>query len=191
MSDPESEAVRLLERIAARDETAMADFYRTFARQLYAFAVRLGGDPGQAEDVVVETMHEVWGSAGRFAGGSRVRTWLFSIARHRLVDALRREHRGRTVALDDAAELAEADDADALSRLAARQRATHLAACLERLSADHRECVHLVFYAELPLAEVAAIQGCPENTVKTRLFHAKRHLRRCLEQRLGEATHGD
>ena len=55
---------------------------------------------------------------------------------------------------------------------------------MQRLSSEHRECVHLVFFMELPLAEVAAIQSCPENTVKTRLFHAKRNLKRCLERRL-------
>jgi len=89
MPDPDRQAVSLLERIARHDEAAMAEFYRTFARQVYAFALRQAGDPGDAEDAVVETMHEVWRVAGRFAGGSLVRTWLFSIARHKLVDQAR------------------------------------------------------------------------------------------------------
>ena len=50
-----------------------------------------------------------------------------------------------------------------------------------KLSAEHRECVHLVFYEGLGLADVAALQGCPENTVKTRLFHARKKLTNCLK----------
>ncbi|MGE5793031.1 MAG: RNA polymerase sigma factor [Bacteroidota bacterium] len=185
MSDDNDEAVRLLDRIAAGEESAMADFYGRFSRQVYAFALRSCGRPEEAEDVVVEAMYEVWKSAGRFAGGSQVRTWLFSIARHKLIDRVRRAGPRHTVELDDVADGLADDDPSAFERLARAQNADALKGCMARLSPEHRECVHLVFFGELALAEVAAVQGCPENTVKTRLFHAKRQLRRCLERRLG------
>ena len=51
---------------------------------------------------------------------------------------------------------------------------------MEALSPVQRECLYLVFYEGLSLAEVAALQDCPENTVKTRLFHARRNIRQCL-----------
>ena len=54
---------------------------------------------------------------------------------------------------------------------------------MDKLSDDHRECVHLVFYEGMSLAEVASVQGCPENTVKTRLFHARQKLKNCLRMR--------
>jgi RNA polymerase sigma-70 factor (ECF subfamily) len=64
---------------------------------------------------------------------------------------------------------------------------------MQRLSEEHREAVHLVFYEGMALAEVATLQGCPENTVKTRLFHARLKLKNCLAtllQREGGAMAG-
>ena len=52
--------------------------------------------------------------------------------------------------------------------------------CMGKLTEEHRECLHLVFYEGMSLAEVAAIQRCPENTVKTRLFHARQKIKNCL-----------
>jgi RNA polymerase sigma-70 factor, ECF subfamily len=184
MGDENDRALALLERISAGDEAAMAEFYRLFARQVYAFALRHLGRPAEAEDVVVDCMYEVWNSAGRFGGRSLVRTWLFSIARFRLLDRIRKRGPENAVDIDDMKETLASDDEGGFGALAERQRSEHVAHCMDKLSPEHRECVHLVFYMELPLAEVAEIQNCPENTVKTRLFHAKRNLKRCLESRL-------
>ena len=163
----------------------MAEFYRAFAPQVHAFAMRQLGNAAEADDVVVDTMYEVWSTAKRFAGQSLVRTWLFGIARHRLLDRLRKRRPLESVDVDELAEVLPGDDEGGYDVLARRQRAAHVAHCLETLSDEHRQCMHLVFYEDLPLAEVAQIQGCPENTVKTRLFHARRKMKRCLERRLG------
>jgi RNA polymerase sigma-70 factor (ECF subfamily) len=181
----DGEARRLLDRITARDETAMAEFYRSFGRQVYAFALRQLSNPDEAEETVIETMMEVWNSAGRFAGQSQARTWLFGIARHRALDKLRRRGRNEWVDIDELGEtLADESGESGFERLAREQRAEHVAYCLERLSPEHRECLHLVFFEELGLAEAAQVQQIPEGTVKTRLFHARKNMKRCLERRL-------
>ena len=64
--------------------------------------------------------------------------------------------------------------------MAQHERQEGVRRCMDKLSAEHRECVHLVFYEGLGLAEVATLQACPENTVKTRLFHARKKLTNCL-----------
>jgi RNA polymerase sigma-70 factor (ECF subfamily) len=174
-----------LAHICLGDQGAMADFYRAFAPQVHAFAMRQLGNAAEADDVVVDTMYEVWSTAKRFAGQSLVRTWLFGIARHRLLDRLRKRRPLESVDVDELAEVLPSDDEGGYDVLARRQRTAHVAHCLETLSDEHRQCMHLVFYEDLPLAEVAQIQGCPENTVKTRLFHARRKMKRCLERRLG------
>ncbi len=185
MRTEDPEASRLLERIAGHDEAAMATFYKLFGRQVYAFALRQLSHPDEAEETVIETMMEVWNAAGRFAGQSQVRTWLFGIARHRALDKLRRRGRGEWVDIDELGEtLADENDESGFERLAREQRAEHVGHCLERLSPEHRECLHLVFFEEMGLAEVAEIQQVPEGTVKTRVFHAKKTLRRCLERRI-------
>ena len=185
MAANDDEARAWLERICLGDQGAMADFYRAFAPQVHAFAMRQLGNASEAEDVVVDTMYEVWSTAKRFAGQSLVRTWLFGIARHRLLDRLRKRRPLESVDVDELAEVLPGEDEGGFDALARRQRAEHVAHCLETLSDEHRECMHLVFYEELPLAEVAQIQGCPEGTVKTRLFHARQKMKRCLERRLG------
>ena len=74
-----------------------------------------------------------------------------------------------------------ADDPSAFDLLAQHQRHEGVRHCMGKLSSEHRECVHLVFYEGLPLADVASLQGCPEGTVKTRLFHARHKLKNCLQ----------
>ena len=185
MAADDNEARAWLARICLGDQGAMAQFYRAFAPQVHAFAMRQLGNAAEADDVVVDTMYEVWSTAKRFAGRSLVRTWLFSIARHRLLDRLRKRRPLESVDVDELADVLPGDEEGGYDALARRQRAQHVAHCLETLSEEHRECMHLVFYEELPLAEVAQIQGCPEGTVKTRLFHARQKMKRCLERRLG------
>ncbi|HSO07632.1 MAG TPA: sigma-70 family RNA polymerase sigma factor [Pelomicrobium sp.] len=185
MATDDEHARGLLSAIAGRDEAAMAAFYKLFGRQVYAFALRQLSNPDEAEETVIETMMEVWNAAGRFAGQSQARTWLFGIARHRALDKLRRRGRNEWVDIDEMGEtLADENDESGFERLAREQRAEHVAHCLERLSPEHRECLHLVFFEEMGLAEVAELQQVPEGTVKTRVFHAKKNLKRCLERRL-------
>jgi RNA polymerase sigma-70 factor (ECF subfamily) len=83
--------------------------------------------------------------------------------------------------LQEIAEVVASEDAGAFELLAQRQRREGVQHCMARLSEDHRECIHLVFYEGMSLAEVAQVQSCPENTVKTRLFHARQKLRNCLK----------
>jgi RNA polymerase sigma-70 factor (ECF subfamily) len=175
----------LLAAIVHGDERAMARFYGLFGRQVYAYLLRMLSRHDEAEDTLIEAMMEVWMHAGRFANRSQVRTWLFGIARHKALDRLRRRPDG-WVDIDDLEEvLIDENDESGFERLAREQQVGQVAYCLERLSPAHRECLHMVFFEELALAEVAEIQNVPENTVKTRVFHAKRLIKQCLERKLG------
>lgn len=169
----------LLARIGRADQAAMDVLYRREQRSVYAFALQFVSNPHDAEDVVVETFLEVWRHAARFAGNSKATTWILGIARHKALDKVRaRDH----VLLpseewDMIAETTASSDEPAADRLSRGQDAALVRECLERLPAEQRECMHLVFFHDMGLAEVASIQGVPENTVKTRLFHARRKLR--------------
>ena len=72
------------------------------------------------------------------------------------------------------------DQPGAFEQLAQHERQEGVRHCMSKLSAEHRECMHLVFYEGYSLGEIAEVQGCPEGTVKTRLFHARQRLRNCL-----------
>lgn len=176
------ELIQLIAQVAARDEAALATLYKRMSRMIYAFSLRRLNAPDVAEEVVVETMYEVWKDAPRFAGRSLVTTWILGIARHKAIDKLRSRGSEHCDPLGDEAEAVADDGPSVFDMIATRQRAGQVALCMEALPDEQRECLHLVFYEDAPLAEIATLQECPENTVKTRLFHARRKMRDCLER---------
>jgi RNA polymerase sigma-70 factor (ECF subfamily) len=176
------EVLRLLGRIENADEAAFRELYRAFSRRLYAYVLRQLNDTAQAEEIVADTLYEVWRQPAKFRGDSQFSTWLIGIARNKVLMAYRsRKPDALHDDLDDVAESVAADEPGAFEILAQQQRQAGVRQCMEKLSNEHRECVHLVFFEGMPLAEVAALQACPEGTVKTRLFHARQKLKNCLK----------
>jgi RNA polymerase sigma-70 factor (ECF subfamily) len=148
-----------------------------FARhhvRVYRFVLRLVRDEMTAEDVVNEVFLDAWRQASRFAGRSAVQTWLLAIGRFKAL-SVRRERREEE--LDDATaeSIADLSDAPALA-VEKSDKGEKLRRCLAALPPEHREVIDLVYYHEKSLEEVAQIIGIPENTVKTRMFYARKKL---------------
>ncbi len=168
----------LLQRIAAGDRLAMRVLFSRHQLRIHRFVLRLVRDEAVAEDAVSDTFLDVWRQAGDFSGRSQVTTWLMSIARFKALTALRRR---RDAGLDEewAATIPdEADTPEVISQKADKGAVIRL--CMERLTAEHREVLDLVYYHEASVDEVAEIVGIPEGTVKTRLFHARKKLAELL-----------
>jgi RNA polymerase sigma-70 factor (ECF subfamily) len=187
----DNERVRtLLERVGRQDESAFRELYKAFSRKVFAYTLNMVKDHGRAEEILVDTMYEVWRAPARFRGDAQFGTWLIGIARNKALMAYRSRRPDELHDdLDDIAETQASDSPDAFAELAAKQRSHGVKHCMGKLSNEHRECMHLVFFEGLSLAEVANVQGCPENTVKTRLFHARQKIKNCLKlmlQREGE-----
>src|ERR1700741_1006506 len=164
----------LIGRIANGDRLAMQVLYARHHVRVFRFVVRLVRDETTAEDLISEVFLDVWRQAGRFEGRSAVSTWLLSIARFKALSALRRRpdqelDAATTEAIEDLSDNPE-------DVLAKKDKAAVLRKCLEGLSADHREIIDLVYYHEKSVEEVALIVGIPENTVKTRMFYARKKL---------------
>lgn len=178
----DTQARQLLQRCAQRDQRALLELHRLLARRIHAFAWQRLRSDEDAQTVVVDTLHEVWKSAARFRGESLVSTWVLGIARFKAM-ALRRQQPGDDghEDIDDHAEHLASDAEDGEAALARWQQAQQLQRCLQELSAAHRECMQLVYYEGLGLAEVAQVQQVPEGTIKTRLFHARRQMRDCVQ----------
>lgn len=171
-------AVGLIRRMASGSEAALCEFYHAFHGRIYAFALKRLRNPADAADVLNEVMLEAWRSAARFEGRSKVLTWVLGIAHHKTIDNLRRRKNQPQDELDP--ELADDDSPSAIEALAGTQDAAQLRRCLEGLSDAHRLIVHLAFFEDLAYEEIAQIADCPVGTVKTRMFHARRLLKRCL-----------
>jgi RNA polymerase sigma-70 factor, ECF subfamily len=184
------EVLRLLVRIEKGDEAAFKQLYKAFSRKLYAYVLRQLNDAAQAEEIVSDTLYETWRAPTRFRGDAQFSTWLIGIARNKVLMAWRaRKPDSQHEDVDEMSDLLPSGDEGAFEQIAGNQRREGVRRCMDKLSNEHRECVHLVFYEGCGLAEVAQVQGCPEGTVKTRLFHARQKLKNCLQllmQREGE-----
>ena len=169
----------LLENIAKGNRTAMHTLYCRHNVRVYRFILRIVRNATAAEDLVSQVFLDVWRTAKQFQGRSQVSTWLLSIARFKALTTLRQRRledldQEEVRRIPDEAETPEAS----LNRA---DTSAILRACVEKLSPAHREIIDLVYYHEKSVEEVARIIGIPQNTVKTRLFYARKQLAELLK----------
>jgi RNA polymerase sigma-70 factor (ECF subfamily) len=169
----------LIGRIAGGDRLAMQVLFARHHVRVFRFVVRLVKNESTAEDLISDVFLDVWRQAGRFEGRSAVSTWLLSIARFKALSALRR--RPDEELDEETAGAIEDPSDDPEIALEKKDKSALIRKCLSGLSADHREIVDLVYYHEKSVEEVAEIVGIPENTVKTRMFYARKKLAELLK----------
>jgi len=171
----------LIERIAGGDRLAMQVLFARHHVRVYRFVLRLVRKPDVAEDLISEVFLDVWRQADRFEGRSAVTTWLLAIARFKALSALRRRPDEE---LDEEAAAAIEDPSDNPEIVVEKKdKGEVLRQCLAALSPEHREIIDLVYYHEKSVDEAAEIVGIPANTVKTRMFYARKKLGELLKER--------
>jgi len=174
---PGEREVVLLRQIADRDWRAFELFYRSYYRRLIRFLDRLLPRPDLAEEVLNDTMLVVFRKADRFTNTSRVSTWIFGIAYRKALKALKKAgFPFEALSAEDAA------SAEANPEFVAIERESSLVirSMIATLSVEHRAVVELTYYHGCSYKEIADIVGCPVDTVKTRMFHARRKLKALL-----------
>ena len=172
--------VDLVRRIASQDQYAFEVLYRIYYRRLTRFLDRITRRPHANEEVLDDTMFAVWRKAATFNGTSQVSTWIFAIAYRMALKALKRNRAWtQRLLLDDGEPDTAPSPEAALIEGESRSRIKRL---LADLSPEQRAVIELTYYQGLSCAEVAQITDCPVNTVKTRMFHARRKLRLLLPQ---------
>jgi RNA polymerase sigma-70 factor (ECF subfamily) len=174
---------RLLRRVAEKDVRAFEALYRIYHPRLTRFVVHLIRRPALAEEVLDETMLAVWARPEGYDGSCKVSTWIFAIAYRKALNAIRRDN--PPVEDPRSAERAS-DEPGPEQRLGDRQVGAVLASAMAGLSPDHRAVVDLTYFHEMGYREISEIMDCPVDTVKTRMFHARRHLRRALPGALSD-----
>jgi RNA polymerase sigma-70 factor (ECF subfamily) len=179
----DEEDMGLVVAVRARDLRAFEQLYRRYQPRLTRFVGTLLRSPALVEEVVNDTLMVLWQKAGDFTGASRLSTWLFAIAYRKAVRA-----RGRQpVQAESDTMLAELpDDVPADAALSRDRTRAALQRAMAGLSADHRAVVDLTYFHEIGYREIAEILGCPVDTVKTRMFHARRQLRRAMAGELAD-----
>lgn len=159
--------------IRARDVRGFELFYNRLHPRLSAFLLNLIRSPHMADEVLNDTMLVVWERIDDFRGDSRLTTWVFAIAYRQAMAAVRRR--------DEPVPDPDIEVASALpgpDEQVGRERVERgVREAMQRLSPDHRAVIDLAYFHELTCREIAQIVGCRSETVKTRMFHARRHLR--------------
>lgn len=170
----------LLARIASQDDAAMKELYLLYHRRLARFLMRITTRYELAEEIINDTFWVIWQHAGDFRGASRVSTWILGIAYRRGLKTLRSA--GPPPAdIDVEAEAGFEEPAQQ------EELTEWLDAALHRLPLEQRTVIELAYHVGHSCEEIASIMQCPVNTVKTRMFHARRKLRNLLTTLAGPA----
>ncbi len=178
-TDANGRELVLLTRIALqRDAGALERLYQVYRPRLGAFLFRLVQDEALCEEIFNDVMLAVWRQAGDFNGKSKVSTWVFAIAYRQGLSRLR--SRREFTELDE-------DMPEGRERQEEFERQQLLGKAILALSPEHRLAIELAYYQGLNYREISEIAGCPENTVKTRIFNARRKLREQID-RIGAPT---
>ncbi|MHC5537518.1 RNA polymerase sigma factor [Singulisphaera rosea] len=167
------------------------ELFRRYSGELSHYFARYLGDSAMAEDVLQDTFLQVHTKCHLYRDGWPARPWLYSIAMHRAVDALRRARRmprirfDQPVAADDPTTLGElvaSDDLGPLEELQRQERQEWVRGALSRLAEPHRQVLVLSYYQGLSYAEVAELMDIHLGTVKSRLHTAISRMRTMAEQ---------
>jgi RNA polymerase sigma-70 factor (ECF subfamily) len=179
---PKERAERvLIDRIAQHDRRAFEALYRGYFPRLTRFLENMTRRAQVVDEVLDDTMLVVWRKADTYNGRSKVSTWIFAIAYRKALKALKR--------LDDpvdfdGAEAAGPADSEPDGELMLQQLRLVLGDAIRQLSAEQRAVIELTYYQGFSCREIADVVGCPVETVKTRMFYARRRLKLLLSERM-------
>jgi RNA polymerase sigma-70 factor (ECF subfamily) len=169
----------LLARIARGDRGAFERLYRAYLPRLTRFLQQLTRRPQAVEEAINDTMFVVWRKAASYNSESKVSTWIFAIAYRRGLKLLKRFD--DPVADDN--DLTLTDEGATERGVMQQELRAVLGAAMAQVSAEQRAVIELTYYQGCAYREIAEIMGCPVDTVKTRMFHARRRLRQLLAER--------
>ncbi len=176
----------LMARISeTRDVAAMEALYVRFKPRLMSFLRRLTRDEMVLEEAYNDVMVVVWRKSHQYEARSKVSSWIFSIAYRICLRMVKKQSRR-----DATFELR----GDELPDLAAPEvggppeGADELVSAVKNLNAKHRMVIELCYFEGYSLEEIAQIVDCPQNTVKTRLYHARNKLRSIIEAKRQRVT---
>jgi RNA polymerase sigma-70 factor (ECF subfamily) len=177
----------LIAAVARGERDAFVLLFERYAGRIKGFMIRSGASAGDAEEIVQDVMVAIWRRAETFdPARSSPATWIFAIARHRRSDLLRRDGRATPDPLEPL--LRPEAEPDGFAVLNAAEREALLRQALAELPPEQRAALVAAFYEGLSHAEIAAREGLPLGTVKSRIRLAFRRLSGILGDDLAEGA---
>lgn len=161
-----------------RDRQAFAELFTHFAPRVKGFLINSGADATTAEECAQDVMTTLWHKAEQFdPTRASVATWIFTIARNRRIDMLRRDRRPEPEELPWGPE-PEPEQADVL---ALQQEAEHLSEAIKSLPDEQRDLIEKAYFGDLTQSQIAKATGLPLGTIKSRIRLALDRLRHAMK----------
>lgn len=167
----------LVSRSRNGDVAAFESLVRNHQQMIHALTFRMTGSPADAEDLAQETFIRAFGQLGKFNGGAKFSTWIYSIAVHACLN-WRRDEARRFQAHANCAEKMLAQHTN--GEISENEMAKRAQDALMKLPAKQRAAIVLTIYDGLNHAEAAKVLCCSETTISWRVFAAKRKLKQLL-----------
>ena len=177
----------LIKRVCAADTGAFEALYKRYYPRLFRFAFRVTRQLDPIEEIINDVMYVVWKRADSFHPESRASTWIFGIAYKKCLKSMSERLPGEHLELEDAADLIPGIQDSGLQNLEAED---FISVAFGKLPADQRAVLELTYYHGLHYGEIAQIMDCPENTVKTRMFNARKKIKALFPDFLPESGAG-
>ncbi len=174
--DPSSDAIEtaLIAQICEADPAAFESLYKRYYQRLFRFSYRLTRRIDSIEEIINDVMYVVWKKAATYQAGTRVSTWIFGIAYRKCLKSMAERASAEHLELEDAEDLIPGVQDKGLQGLEIED---WIAVAFSALPADQRAVLELAYHHDLHYSEIARIMDCPENTVKTRMFHARKKIK--------------
>jgi RNA polymerase sigma factor (sigma-70 family) len=167
--------VELVARICNSDQKALELLYSSYYSRLSRFIARVITREDLIDEVINDVMYLVWEKAKSYNHQCKPSTWIFGIAYNRARQALRDTNRNNEESLENLIDngISFEDDRSILQQL---EMSDWLLPALGKLTPDQRAVIELTYFQGLAYSEIAEVMACPENTVKTRMHHARKKL---------------
>jgi RNA polymerase sigma-70 factor (ECF subfamily) len=173
----------IVERVRNGETRLFEEIVRRYQDAVYGVALRFTRDPGDAQDIAQEVFLRAFRALDRFRGEAKLSTWLYRVAYNLCIDSLRSARRRRRSAApgEEAAGMAD-PRVDLPGELLEAEERERVRQAVDGLAEHYRSVVVLHYYQALSYEEIAAVTGVTVKTVETRLYRARKIMRRRLER---------
>jgi len=188
LDKPAESELDMVRAVAKADRAAFERLFLLYHPRIYKFSIRMLHDQQLTEEVACDTLYIVWKDASKFREQSAVSSWILGIAYKRSLKSLNKDARHTnkrepSYQLDELIEQSPGFDPEKVANDA--MEISQIDKAISTLSHDHRAVLELVALG-YSVGEIASIVECPENTVKTRTFHARRQLKTAMQDNHNE-----
>lgn len=180
---PRTRVVELLNRIAKGDDSAARTLYAHYQNQIFRYAFKKTHNEADAQEITIDTLFVAFSKPHQYDGICEFSTWLCGIAKYKILDCVNQTIKrcaAEVITDEETLDSLAPPVEDVLDLVTSKESVSMIQICIDKLQPAQREAMYLTALEEDSVNEVAVKMAIPEGTVKSRLFHARLKVMRCL-----------